>query len=260
MNQDWMKQLISDAENVLAERSEPVVREGLERSRREDLCATLLKAFAKSCDMHFFEGFYSLSFPLFKWFANRQLNMRPGKKSVEKLLNSMYSVVCESALQPGSAVPYDNLFYWCYALIDNLLENDPGTGRAKCLSDEGGAADGVDGFCKDSEFEMTALCPSLVEAYGRVNRMPEDERVFEGIHEALITNDADLSEIELRALSLYDSRVSDQAGMIAKIASEIGISEERAGKLLDTVRDKVMRCVFSRESGRFLMNGEEDLR
>ena len=87
----------------------------------ETRCREHLSAFEDSADPGAFQAFYSLSLPLFSWYAGRLLG-GDRKEEVDGLLHRFYAFLCEEALSPTGRLPRENLLGWCKAALANLVE------------------------------------------------------------------------------------------------------------------------------------------
>ena len=230
MREEWIEELLKDAQKILKEPVISINSDALENIRLEKICSYFLKAFKKTAEIRFFEGFYQVSATLFTWFARKcSINAGFGKDTVD-VTTLFYSVLCEASLKPGVNVPSENLFGWCFCTIENIVTDkiitSPETSR------------------NISKYEIDRFLPSSSEAWTRKTMLSESERIEECIIDIIFSGDADLTLLESKVLRLYyGERLSLDA-----LATTLGMSKENAVALFHTCRKKVLLELYNRES------------
>ena len=198
----------------------------------ESMCMERISAFQDSADPGAFQAFYSLSLPLFSWYAGRLLG-GDREKEVDGLLARFYAFLCEEALSPTGRLPRENLLGWCKAALANLVEL-----HLRGEVEEGPGGEGTLG---------DRIRPVESEIGLRERTLSEPERVSEGIAEVLARGDAGLTEVERRVLSCFYRNGRD----LSAACKETGLSEELAHRVLGCARGKVYLAFFQ-GPGRFL--------
>jgi len=240
MGSDWIDSLLTESLQILKRDLSSGSAQPTSPEKMENRCTQLLKAFAISADPRFFEGFYSLTSPLFNWFTQKQL-ADCSKIDSNHLTQRIYGVLCEYALCPTCDVPSENLFSWCFCLINNLIDFQKKQDRSE---DGGDAPIASDNY---------SLYPSSTEAWMRSKHLEEPERVFEHLAETWITDDANLSTIEKEVLIYYYRENLD----LQILADRIGLSRDRAERLLSISRLKMLRILEEKEAGDLALEQEK---
>ncbi|MBU0755622.1 MAG: hypothetical protein KJ645_10820 [Planctomycetes bacterium] len=235
MSTDWIAQLLRESRGVVEEKHRFVSGDTQWNLPLEKQCVILLSAFEETGEVRFFQGVYTLTQPLFTWFAEKQAKEAGIKGEVEELTNRMYSVLCESIHFPGFVLPVDNLFDWCFALIENLVDE----AKRRVHTKEDNASNG-----------LASLCPSTTEAYMRSSRLEEPDRIEEHLTGAWYGHGAELSPLEREAITLYHKE-----GMnLKELANKMDLSPERAESLLSISRLKLLQALHQKEVGHLAMD------
>ena len=201
----------------------------------ESMCMERITAFQESADPKAFQAFYSLSLPLFSWYAGRLLRERI--EDVEAVLTRFYAFLCEEALSPLGRLPGENLIGWCKAALANLVD----------LHLRGETNEEADGARSLGD----RIRPVPSEIGVRERRLSLPERISEGIAEVLARGDAGLSALERRVLAGFYRNDRD----LSAVCRETGLDKELSLRVLSCARGKVYLAYF-RDLGRFLPTPE----
>lgn len=214
MMEEWVDELLSDAQNLLNKIVIFPFPESLPEVSLEYTCTCFLLAFRESAEIRYFEGIYKLTYPLFTWQARRFMEEESLCLEPELIANRFYAFLAECINHPDYIVPLDNLFGWCYRSIENIarLESQSASSQDSPVR----------------AYDLSLIYPTPTEAWLRERHLTERDYIEEQIMETLFGEDCVYTPLEKNILNLY--YVENLS--LSTIALKLRLSDEKASDLL----------------------------